>query len=83
MSTTYRQCSQAILDGRSLGRRALDRVSIPPVDGIVVAASPQELEEMIVEKAVKMARMMNILILNAPPAMKDMSFLEKAGRLLF
>ncbi len=34
-----------------------------PVDGIIVVASPQELVGMIVEKAVKMAEMMNIPIL--------------------
>lgn len=34
-----------------------------PVDGIVVVASPQELVEMIVGKAVKMADMMNIPVL--------------------
>ena len=34
-----------------------------PVDGIVIVASPQELVGMIVEKAVKMANMMNVPIL--------------------
>ena len=34
-----------------------------PVDGIVIVASPQELVGMIVEKAVKMAKMMNIPVL--------------------
>ena len=34
-----------------------------PVDGIIVVASPQELVGMIVEKAVKMAGMMNVPIL--------------------
>lgn len=34
-----------------------------PVDGIVVVTSPQELVSMIVEKAVKMAKMMNVPIL--------------------
>ncbi len=34
-----------------------------PVDGIVIVTSPQELVSMIVEKAVKMARLMNIPIL--------------------
>lgn len=34
-----------------------------PVDGIVIVTSPQELVSMIVEKAVKMANMMNIPIL--------------------
>ncbi len=34
-----------------------------PVDGIIVVASPQELVSMIVEKALKMAEMMNIPVL--------------------
>ncbi len=34
-----------------------------PVDGIVIVASPQELVGMIVEKAIKMANMMNIPVL--------------------
>ena len=34
-----------------------------PVDGIIIVTSPQELVTMIVEKAVKMARLMNIPIL--------------------
>ena len=34
-----------------------------PMDGIIIVTSPQELVSMIVEKAVKMARMMNIPIL--------------------
>ena len=34
-----------------------------PVDGIIVVASPQELVSMIVEKAIKMADMMNIPVL--------------------
>ncbi len=34
-----------------------------PVDGIIIVTSPQELVSMIVEKAVKMAQMMNIPIL--------------------
>jgi len=34
-----------------------------PVDGIIIVTSPQQLVSMIVEKAVKMARMMNIPVL--------------------
>jgi Mrp family chromosome partitioning ATPase len=34
-----------------------------PVDGIIVVTSPQELVSMIVEKAVKMAKLMNIPVL--------------------
>lgn len=44
-----------------------------PVDGIVVVASPQELVEMIVEKAVKMARMMNVSVLGL---VENMSYFE-------
>ncbi len=44
-----------------------------PVDGIIVVASPQELVSMIVEKAVKMAKMMNIPILGL---VENMSYLE-------
>lgn len=44
-----------------------------PVDGIVVVTSPQELVEMIVEKAVKMARMMKIPILGL---VENMSYFE-------
>lgn len=44
-----------------------------PVDGIIVVTSPQELVSMIVEKAVKMARMMNIPILGIA---ENMSYAE-------
>ena len=44
-----------------------------PVDGIIVVTSPQELVSMIVEKAVKMARMMNIPILGI---VENMSYAE-------
>ncbi len=44
-----------------------------PVDGIVIVASPQELVSMIVEKAVKMAELMNIPIL---ALVENMSYLE-------
>ena len=44
-----------------------------PLDGIVVVASPQELVEMVVEKAVKMARLMNIPILGI---VENMSYVE-------
>lgn len=44
-----------------------------PVDGIIVVASPQELVSMIVSKAVKMARMMNIPILGI---VENMSYFE-------
>ncbi len=44
-----------------------------PVDGIVVVTSPQELVSMIVEKAVKMARMMNVPIVGV---VENMSFVK-------
>ena len=44
-----------------------------PVDGIVVVTSPQELVEMIVGKAVKMAEMMNIPIMGI---VENMSYFE-------
>ena len=44
-----------------------------PVDGIVIVASPQELVSMIVEKAVRMAQMMNIPILGL---VENMSYVE-------
>ena len=44
-----------------------------PVDGIIVVTSPQELVEMIVGKAVKMANMMNIPILGL---VENMSYFE-------
>ena len=44
-----------------------------PVDGIIVVTSPQELVEMIVEKAVKMAGMMNVPVLGI---VENMSWYE-------
>lgn len=44
-----------------------------PLDGIVIVASPQELVGMIVEKAVNMAKMMNVPILGL---VENMSYLE-------
>ncbi len=44
-----------------------------PVDGIVIVTSPQELVSMIVEKAVKMADMMNIPVLGI---VENMSYFE-------
>ncbi len=43
------------------------------LDGIIIVASPQELVSMIVEKAVKMAKMMNIEILGV---VENMSYFE-------
>ncbi len=44
-----------------------------PVDGIIITSSPQELVGMIVEKAVKMAGMMNIPVLGL---VENMSYVE-------
>lgn len=44
-----------------------------PVDGIIVVTSPQELVSMIVEKAVKMAKMMNVPIMGL---VENMSYLK-------
>lgn len=44
-----------------------------PVDGIIIVTSPQELVSMIVEKAMKMAEMMNIPVLGV---VENMSYLE-------
>lgn len=44
-----------------------------PVDGVIVVASPQELVEMIVGKAVKMAQMMNVPVLGL---VENMAYFE-------
>ena len=44
-----------------------------PLDGIIVVSSPQELVELIVEKAVKMADLMNIPVLGL---VENMSYME-------
>jgi Mrp family chromosome partitioning ATPase len=44
-----------------------------PVDGIIVVTSPQELVSMIVEKAVNMAKMMNVPVLGI---VENMSYFE-------
>ncbi len=44
-----------------------------PIDGIVIVTTPQELVSMIVEKAVKMAQMMNVPILGL---VENMSYFE-------
>lgn len=53
-----------------------------PVDGIVIVASPQELVGMIVEKAVNMAKMMNIPVLGL---VENMSYIAcpDCGRKLY
>ena len=55
------------------GDVALNVFQTLPVDGIIVVASPQELVSMVVEKAVKMAQMMNIPILGI---VENMSYME-------
>ena len=44
-----------------------------PVDGIIIVTSPQELVSMIVEKAVKMAKMMNIPVIGV---VENMAYFE-------
>ena len=44
------------------GDVALNVFQTLPVDGVIIVASPQELVSMVVQKAVKMAQMMNIPI---------------------
>lgn len=53
-----------------------------PIDGIVIVSTPQELVTMIVEKAVKMAEMMNIPILGV---VENMSYYKcpKCGEKIF
>ena len=55
------------------GDVALNVFQTLPVDGIIVVASPQELVSMVVEKAVKMAQMMNIPILGIVENMSYMT----------
>lgn len=45
------------------GDVALNVFQTLPVDGVIIVASPQELVSMVVEKAVKMAQMMNIPVI--------------------
>ena len=52
-----------------------------PVDGIVIVLSPQELVGMIVEKAVKMAQMMNIPVLGLVENMAYMTCPDCGKRL--
>ena len=54
------------------GDVALNIFQSLPLDGIVIVASPQELVSMVVEKAVKMAEMMNIPIVGV---VENMSYL--------
>ena len=54
------------------GDVALNVFQTLPVDGVIIVASPQELVSMVVQKAVKMAQMMNIPILGV---VENMSYL--------
>ncbi len=54
------------------GDVALNVFQTLPVDGVIIVASPQELVSMVVEKAVKMAQMMNIPIVGI---VENMSYL--------
>ena len=54
------------------GDVALNVFQTLPVDGLIIVASPQELVSMVVEKAVKMAQMMNIPVLGL---VENMSYL--------
>ena len=47
--------------------------SLPPVDALVLVATPQELVGMIVEKAVKMAQLMNVPVLGI---VENMSYFQ-------
>ena len=54
------------------GDVALNVFQTLPVDGVIIVASPQELVGMVVEKAVKMAQMMNIPVVGL---VENMSYL--------
>ena len=54
------------------GDVALNVFQSLPVDGVIIVASPQDLVAMVVEKAVKMAQMMNIPIVGL---VENMSYL--------
>ena len=55
------------------GDVALNVFQSLPVDGVIIVASPQELVTMVVEKAVKMAQMMNIPIVGL---VENMSYVQ-------
>ena len=56
------------------GDVALNVFQSLPVDGVIIVASPQELVSMVVQKAVKMAQMMNIPIVGL---VENMSYVQK------
>lgn len=55
------------------GDVALNVFQSLPVDGVIIVASPQDLVAMVVEKAVKMAQMMNVPILGV---VENMSYVK-------
>ena len=55
------------------GDVALNVFQTLPVDGVIIVASPQELVSMVVQKAVKMAQMMNIPIVGL---VENMSYVQ-------
>ena len=64
------------------GDVALNVFQSLPVDGMIIVASPQDLVAMVVEKAVKMAQMMNVPILGL---VENMSYVQcpDCGRKIF
>ena len=64
------------------GDVALNVFQSLPVDGVIIVASPQDLVAMVVEKAVKMAQMMNVPILGL---VENMSYVQcpDCGRKIF
>ena len=68
------QCRLYVCGHASRNRgRSFDGFPIPSLKGIIVVTSPQELVSVIVEKAVKMAEMMNIPVLGI---VENMSYYE-------
>ncbi len=55
------------------GDIALTTFQMIPIDGLIIVTSPQDLVSMVVSKAIKMARMMNINVLGV---VENMSYLE-------
>ena len=55
------------------GDVALNVFQSLPVDGVIIVASPQDLVSMVVQKAVKMAQMMNIPIVGL---VENMSYVQ-------
>ncbi len=53
-----------------------DRIPVTSSDGLVIVTSPQELVSMIVEKAVKMADLMNVPIIGI---VENMSYFKMSG----